>query len=123
MRLPPDLEAAILARADRIAGVTPQSPAPLVETIDEATFQRMVTDLADENGWGWFHPTISKRSKDGWPDLVLWRERILFRELKDETGQPTAAQLTVIDGLKAAGADTGIWRPSDWESIVEVLTA
>lgn len=99
-------------------------PDPVLADDDAAVekrFQSAITGLADDEGWCWFHPTISKRSKEGWPDLVLWKHVILYREVKTEIGQPTAAQLTVLDGLKAAGGNTGIWRPSMWIEIVSTL--
>lgn len=59
---------------------------------------------------------------EGWPDLVLWRpDRIIFRELKSETGKLTPAQRDLLLSLRAAGADVLVWRPSDWPDIEKEL--
>ena len=46
-----------------------------------------VVDLARTLGWRVYHTYDSRRSQPGFPDLVLVRERILFLELKSETGK------------------------------------
>lgn len=51
----------------------------------------------------------------GWPDLVLWRSRLIVRELKSERGRLSAAQVRVIAALRTAGVDAGVWRPADLE--------
>jgi len=43
-------------------------------------------------------------------------------ELKSETGRPTAAQVDVLDSLRAAGMEVHLWRPSDWPTVQAVLT-
>lgn len=114
MRVDPAMRAKIL----ELAGELPS----LAADLDETAFQQAVTDLAGRFGWGWHHQTISKRSKSGWPDLTLWRDRVLFRELKAEGGVVSAAQATCLEGLQAAGADAGVWRPRDWPLIVQTLS-
>jgi hypothetical protein len=60
----------------------------------------------------------------GWPDLVLLRRRdgrVLFRELKAEDKELSPRQAAVLDLLRACGLDAGVWRPSDLETIREVL--
>lgn len=61
-----------------------------------------------------YHTYDSRRSERGFPDLVIVGVRgVLFRELKDEKKKPTIHQQQWIQALQAAGADAGLWRPSD----------
>jgi hypothetical protein len=55
-------------------------------------------------------------SPSGFPDLVIAGHRVVYRELKRQTENPTKAQREWIAALEAAGADVGVWRPSDWLS-------
>jgi hypothetical protein len=60
----------------------------------------------------------------GWPDLVMWSEaqrRVLYVELKSETGKLSFEQDIVLDSLRAAGCETFVWRPSDLEQVRDVL--
>lgn len=64
-----------------------------------------------------FHPYDSRRSEPGFPDLVIVGVRgVLFRELKTEKGKVTTVQAQWIQALQVAGADAGLWRPSDWHN-------
>jgi VRR-NUC domain-containing protein len=54
-------------------------------------------------------------------DLTLVRDRVVWVELKTETGKVSAAQREWLDALKAAGAEAYIWRPSDLERVGQVL--
>jgi len=114
--------------------------------MSEAEFQTSVTKMARDLGWGcslaaWkrdneelaayglpaapleglvFHPRFSVGSEPGWPDLVLVRrrdQRVLFRELKSDTGTVHPRQAAVLELLTAAGLDAAVWRPSDLERI------
>lgn len=49
----------------------------------------------------------------GFPDLLLVGPRLMFRELKRELGRLDDDQVAWRDSLRAAGADWGLWRPSD----------
>jgi hypothetical protein len=98
------------------------APEPPDEVADEAAFQKAVTDLFEENGWKWFHVNLPKRSKIGWPDLVLVKHRVVVAELKVGDNQPTAAQVGWLEAFQAAGVDSHCWRPSDWPEIVAIAT-
>lgn len=87
----------------------------------EREFQAAVIALAKECGWDYYHTHDSRRSPEGFPDLTFWRDRHFKAELKTETGRLTKKQREVIDGLRAAGVCTYVWRPSDWPQIVEIL--
>lgn len=63
-----------------------------------------------------YHNPDSRRSQAGFPDLVLGslsRKRVLFRELKTDTGRVRAAQALCLKILSFAGLDAGVWRPKD----------
>ena len=96
----------------------------------------------------WFHAMIAYRSEPGWPDVFLVRRRdrrIVFAELKTDkpTSKLTPRQAQVMELLQAVTSDPRallaghgvpddvlaqlvtveayVWRPSDWDTIVEVL--
>lgn len=85
--------------------------------MSEEELQRKVMGAAADLGWKTWHPTISIYSKRGWPDLVLAhpkRGRIMFRELKKETGDVSPSQQEWLATLTACGMDAAVWRPLDW---------
>lgn len=104
----------------RGAGVRLRVPA-----ITEAQFMRQVTDLARLLGWDFiYHPFLSKWSEMGWPDLFLARirdQRVMWAELKSERGKLTGRQAEVVDLLRDCGQLVCVWRPSDFDTIAEVL--
>lgn len=87
----------------------------------EAEFQRIVVQLAKLRGWTTYHTYDSRNSDEGFPDLVLMRERVIFVELKRERSKPTPAQKRWLSGLKDAGAEVYLWRPSDWDQVATTL--
>jgi hypothetical protein len=80
----------------------------------EKSFQQAVVDLARLLQWRVYFTRDSRGSPSGWPDLALCRERLIFRELKTNTGRLTPEQEQWGDVLTRAGCDWAIWRPSDW---------
>jgi hypothetical protein len=93
--------------------------------ITEKQFESQVKDLARYYRWMIYHTFLSKWSHAGFPDLVLVRERVIFAEIKRETGQPSAEQYEWLEALAEAGQEVYLWRPSDMEpnggEILEVL--
>lgn len=88
----------------------------------ERTLLQQVRDLARMLGWMTYHPHLSKWSERGWPDVVLCKPpRILFLELKSETGRVSAEQTQWLDALRACGLDARIVRPSGFDDLVRVL--
>ena len=86
----------------------------------------LLLGAADVYGWMVFHVRDSKRGVvqgprcKGFPDLVMGGgspRRIMFREVKSQTGRLTQEQANWGAMLMAAGADWGVWRPSDWPAI------
>lgn len=84
--------------------------------VSERDFQRSVTQLCDWLQLDWFHPLSSRGMRPGWPDLVIVGARILYRELKSESGIVSAEQRRVGSRLTRAGADWAVWRPRDLRS-------
>lgn len=103
----------------------------------EASWLAQVTELAETEGWYWLHidPAVNDRGYwrtpirgplgAGWPDLVLIhpeRERVLFVELKSEKGKLKPQQEEVLALLQDVGQEVYVWRPSDWDSVLQCLT-
>lgn len=107
--------------------VTRSAPAP----VSEAEFLHQVLELATILGWSGAHfrPALTKRGwrtpvqgplGAGFPDLVLVhvrKRRILYVELKSDTGKVSADQAAVLAALHEAGAETRVWRPRDWDAL------
>src|SRR5262249_31803425 len=89
----------------------------------EKEFQAQVVQLARLLRWRVYHTYDSRRSAPGLPDLLLVRERVLWAELKTESGRVTPAQRAWIEALAAAGQEVRLWRPRDWPTIQAVLTS
>ena len=91
--------------------------------IFEKDFLQSVRELARNCGWATYHTHRSDRSEPGFPDLVLCRPpRVVFAELKNETGRVSDYQQYWLDNLRRCeGVDVFLWRPSDWDSIVRCL--
>ena len=66
---------------------------------------------------------LSKWSERGYPDLTLIRPpRLLFAELKRETGKTSTHQDRWLALLRECpGVETYLWRPSDLDAIAAVL--
>lgn len=91
------------------------------ELMSERDFQTEVIKFAKMLGWVYYHTHLSKNSVAGFPDLVLAKDRILYRELKSEKGRLTKDQKMWGERLRAAGGDWQVWRPSQLEQIYEEL--
>ena len=96
--------------------------------VAEQEFQRMVEELAGYCGWVSFHLNLPMRSPAGFPDLVLFRERIVFAELKTRSpktgkaGKLMPAQITYAQTIQKAGGEYYSWLyPDQWDEVVEVL--
>ncbi len=112
----------------------PQShivPGPTFYVHDQMTekeFMAAVVEFAEYRGWKVYHTYLSIRSKQGYPDLTMVRHndvcggRVIFAELKTETGKMTKAQTEWRRALDEAGALFYLWRPSDWVEIERILS-
>jgi hypothetical protein len=107
------------------------NPEPLIPEAEEG-FQERIIDLAHLHSWkvAHFRPaqladgsyrTAVSADGQGFPDLLLVRERIIFREIKTDTGQLSHEQRAWGRWLTAAGQDWDVWRPRHWERITATL--
>jgi hypothetical protein len=86
--------------------------------LSEASWQRVVIELAEHRQWSVWHDQDTRRNRAGLPDLLLVRgDRFMARELKTDTGRVRPEQKAWLDGLAAAGVDSGVWRPADWDRV------
>ena len=88
----------------------------------EKAFQSDVMRVAKMLGWLWYHTFDSRRSASGFPDLVLVRERVLFRELKVGKNKLSQSQELWRDSIMDAGGDWAEWRETDMDDIVADLS-
>lgn len=89
----------------------------------EAQWQREVVRLARQWRWRLYHPLISWGSIPGYPDLTMVRPpRLIYAELKSDTGTTTDAQRAWLDDLsRIPGIEVYLWRPRDVEEVVHIL--
>jgi hypothetical protein len=105
----------------------------LSKAIKEADWQTLVIAWAVAGGWfvahftralvGGRYMTPVRADGAGFPDLVLVRERIIYAELKTDTGHVHTTQKMWGCRLKMAGGDHRIWRPRDHAAISGELLA
>lgn len=79
--------------------------------------------LARRLGWLAYHTRDSRRSAEGWPDVVLCNgDRLIITELKSARGTLTEQQALWLEMLQHTGkAEVYIWRPADLPQIAEIL--
>lgn len=96
--------------------------APTVPGISEAQWQANVLRLADLGAWTSYHTHDSRRSRKGFPDLVLIRPgEMLVAELKTDTGRLTPEQEQWLYLFATAGVETQVWRPRDLAAVTARL--
>ena len=88
----------------------------------EKAFQSDVMRVAKMLGWLCYHTFDSRLSASGFPDLVLVRERVLFRELKVGKNKLSQSQELWRDSIMDAGGDWAEWRETDMDDIVADLS-
>ena len=127
-----ELEALAISRGGKVTRMA-QAPetAPCGPALDcsEKEFHAAVIEAATKRGWTHYHTWRSDKSDKGWPDLVLARRgfnyhipgRIIFAELKSETGKMTEDQTEWCALILAARQEYYVWRPSNWSLILEIL--
>lgn len=88
----------------------------------EKDWQAQVRQLALLLGWRRaYHTYDSRRSDTGFPDLVLVRDRVIFLELKRETGKVSDAQREWIRALANANAEVYVARPRHLDQLATIL--
>jgi hypothetical protein len=106
--------------------------AELDASMTENEWMDQVAVFAHLKGWRIAHFRASRTAQgwrtavaydgQGWPDCVFVRERLVLAELKSETGKVTAEQTRWLAALETAGAESYLWRPSDWPEVERVLS-
>ena len=86
----------------------------------EKSFQGRVVELMQRQGWVVFHQWLALKTRAGYPDLTAFH-RHLWAELKTETGKETDDQMTVHALIQDTGGEMYLWRPRDWDLIVEIV--
>lgn len=104
----------------------------------ERDFQRQIIDAAQLHGWRVAHFRPAQNQKGAWrtpvsadgagfPDLVMVHKQrgVIFAEIKSRTGRLTADQAAWMDYLTAGTrhehVGVHVWRPADWDRIVNLL--
>lgn len=92
--------------------------------ISEKDFTQQIVDLCRLEGVPCYHTYDARRSREGFPDLVLVPDVVIFAELKRETGELTDAQVRWLDALDQASAGKPrvfVWRPRHWLWIERIV--
>lgn len=90
----------------------------------EATLLTAVRKIARLTGWLTYHTHDSRRSEPGFPDLVLLhtrRHRLIFAELKTDTGRLTPDQENWLAALAETGHEIALWRPTDLDDEIRAV--
>lgn len=104
--------------------MTPAKVDPFALATTERQLQTVVVAYAATMGWKVYHTYDSRHSDPGFPDLAMLRAtRQVVAELKRQRGRVPAEQWEWLDAFALAGAETYVWRPSDWRdgSIERIL--
>lgn len=92
-----------------------------VADLTEKQWTSQVVELARMLGWRRYHTYRSERSQPGFPDETLVRDRIVFLELKTETGKLTPAQKEWLTAIVKADGEAYVVRPSHAQLLAQVL--
>ena len=100
-----------------------------ITSLDEKEFTQLVVGTNANPGvvryFGWkvYHTLRSKGSQPGFPDWTLARERVMWLELKTETGKVSDHQASWLLALFNAGVEAYVVRPRHFDEITCVLRA
>jgi len=90
--------------------------------MNEKQFAAQIRDLAIILNWRYYHTWNSLHSASGYPDVTLVRgSRLILAELKTDKGKVTPQQQGWLDALKETKAEVYLWRPADFDNILEIL--
>lgn len=53
--------------------------------------------------------------------MLVKDTRLIFAELKKETGKTTPEQDEWLEALRIAGAEVYVWRPSQMREVIQIL--
>jgi VRR-NUC domain-containing protein len=94
----------------------------------EKRFQAQLLQVARLAGWIAYHTFESRKSPEGFPDLILVRPEpgrgpVYAWELKTARGKVTMPQQLWLGALDGKRVDARLVRPSDFEDLVRLLQA
>ena len=100
-------------------GCEPLSRAALLaaRAMSETELQDNILTLCPPAQFLPYHTYDSRHSHKGFPDLVLASERqsrLIFAELKRESGRQSPDQAVWERVLRSIGIEFYLWRPRDW---------
>ncbi len=113
-------------------------PADLYANVSESVFQHDVIAEARRQGYeAYSHNSVGTRCRcgtyvrggqiitsDGWPDLCMGREdppRLIYAELKRKGKYLDRAQKKWKAIMEANGVEYYLWRPENWDELIEIL--
>lgn len=112
---------AVFAARSRRAGKVSWQAAATLATPEKA-WQAQVEYLLALFRWSYYHTRDSRRSAEGFPDLVACRPpRLIFAELKRDGKEPTEEQWTWLDAFSQCGAECYVWHSSDMDEVRRLL--
>jgi hypothetical protein len=85
----------------------------MARAMTEDQLQETITGMLDHHRIRWHHEVDSRRSKSGFPDLVIVGRHIEWWELKKQGGRVTPEQNAFLTALVRAGAKARVVRPLD----------
>ena len=94
----------------------------------EKDFEKAVVKLAARLNYRVHHVHDSRKvaweSDAGFPDWVFARhDQTIFAELKKQKGKLEPGQAIWLEVLQLSGEKAYCWRPSDFDAIVDILSA
>lgn len=98
-----------------------QAAAIPLHLLTEKQWSSQVADLCQRLSWKRYHTFRSDRSPAGFPDETIVRDRLVFLELKTESGRLSDQQKDWLRALHAAKAEAYIVRPRDLQLLAQVL--
>lgn len=98
--------------------------ARVAHLMTERALQDAIVQVAKLHRWIVYHPFDSRHSTAGWPDLVLLRPPVaIFAELKRQDGKLSPQQAHMLEQLAECGLTTRVWRPTDLDDVIALLSA
>lgn len=86
----------------------------MAKAMTEDQLMESITQMLDVYRIPWHHETDSRKSKRGFPDLVIFGRRIAFWELKTQTGRVTPEQNAILSWIvRAENGSARVVRPMD----------
>ena len=92
----------------------------------EKTVMAQLLQVARLRGWITYHTHDSRRSPEGFPDLIVVRPEpgrgdVYAWELKSARGKPTMAQQLWLSALDGKCISASMVRPADFEDLTRLL--